>query len=297
MFVICCKLTTGPSLYALLGASVDVTVARTAPVILGPACDISGFRVVILLPSSEVPAKPKGEQVHMAPRSRSTQRCLACRMFVPLCICSIAPRFHLQTRVVILMHHRELTQTTSTALLAKITLSNFELRVRGIRDEPMSNEDLTPEGRQSLVLYPSEEAQELNHEYVTTLTKPISLIVLDGNWRQAAKMGSRIAELRDVPRVKLPVGAPSEFRLRHEHRNDGMSTFEAIARALGIIEGAKVQQELEAIFKIRVERTLWSRGKLAPEHCSGGVPEAAYLAHYLAGCAGGPKPRSPRTEI
>jgi DTW domain-containing protein YfiP len=97
--------------------------------------------------------------------------------------------------------------------------------------------------------------------------------------------------------VKLPAGAPSEFRLRHEHRENGMSTFEAIARSLGIIEGANVQQELEAIFKIRVERTLWSRGKLAPEHCTGGVPEAAFLAHYIAGCAGGTKPRSPRMEI
>ena len=111
------------------------------------------------------------------------------------------------------------------------------------------------------------------------------------------QMGRQIAELRDVPRVKLPVGAPSQFRLRHEHREDGMSTFEAIARSLGIIEGSNVQQELEAIFKIRVERTLWSRGKLAPEHCAGGVPAAAYLAHYIAGCAGSAKLRSPRTEI
>jgi len=202
----------------------------------------------------------------------------------------------LQTRVVILMHRRELVQTTSTALLAKLTLSNFELRVRGLRDEPMSNEGLTPEARQALVLYPSEKARELNREYLTELTKPITLIVLDGSWRQAAKMGSRIAELRDVPRVKLPLSAPSEFRLRHEHREDGMSTFEAIARSLGIIEGPSVQQELEAIFRIRVERTLWSRGKLAPEDCSGGVPEAAYLAHFIAGCAGGPKPRSARAE-
>ncbi len=182
-------------------------------------------------------------------------------------------------------------------MLAKLTLSNFDLRVRGIRDEPMSNEGLTPEERQSLVLYPAEDAQELNRAYLTKLTKPISLIVLDGNWRQAAKMASRIAELRDVPRVKLPVGAASEFRLRHEHRDDGMSTFEAIARSLGIIEGASVQQELETIFKIRVERTLWSRGQLAPEQCAGGVPKAALLAHYIAGCAGGPKPKSRRTAV
>jgi DTW domain-containing protein len=192
------------------------------------------------------------------------------------------------------MHCRELTLPTGTAQLAKLTLSNFELRIRGLRDEPMSHEELTPEGRQSLVLYPSEEAQELNTDYLRTLTKPISLIVLDGNWRQAAKMSSRIGQLRDVPRVKLPVGAQSEYRLRKEHREDRVSTFEAIARSLGVIEGANVQQELEAIFRIRVERTLWSRGQLAPELCTGGVPEAAFLAHHIAGCAGGTKPRSPR---
>lgn len=233
----------------------------------------------------------------MSGRSRSIHRCAACRTFVPLCICSIVPRLHLQTRVLILMHQRELTLTTSTALLAKLTLSNFELRVRGLRDEPMSVEGLTPEGRQSLVLYPSEEAQELNRDYVTKISRPISLIILDGNWRQAAKMGRRIAELRDVPRVKLPVGAPSQYRLRREPREDGMSTFEAIARALGIIEGSMVQKELEAIFRIRVERTLWSRGRLAQEHCTGGVPEAAFIAHDIAGRAGGTKPGSPRIPI
>jgi hypothetical protein len=41
---------------------------------------------------------------------------------------------------------------------------------------------------------------------------------------------------------------------------------------LGILEGSDVQARLEHVFRLMVERTLWSRGRLATEDVTGGVP-------------------------
>jgi len=61
--------------------------------------------------------------------------------------------------------------------------------------------------------------------------------------------------------VSLPGGPPSAYQLRASPRVDGVCTFEAIARALGIIEGGTVQRQMEEFFHIFVERVLYIRGR------------------------------------
>ena len=41
-----------------------------------------------------------------------------------------------------------------------------------------------------------------------------------------------------------------------------MATFEAMARALGVLEGDKVRVQLEDAFRIFTDRLLWARGRL-----------------------------------
>ena len=57
---------------------------------------------------------------------------------------------------------------------------------------------------------------------------------------------------------------------------DGLATFEAIARALGILEGVGIQHELEKVFTMLVDRLLWARGKKSSKDCLGGIPPEAF---------------------
>jgi DTW domain-containing protein len=119
------------------------------------------------------------------------------------------------------------------------------------------------------LLYPSKRAVELSPEYVATLGKPVTLIVPDGSWRQAAKVARREADLKDVAHVTLPNGKDSLYRLRREPKRGGLATFEAIARALGFLENKEVEVRLEGLFLTMVERTLNSRrGILTTESSS-----------------------------
>jgi DTW domain-containing protein YfiP len=203
-----------------------------------------------------------------------------------LCICEIIPRLKISTQLIVLMHLRETHLTTNTAKLARVALEDSEIRIRGEKGKPMSDQGiLTPE-RQSLYLFPSQEAQVLTPELVRSLDKPITLIVPDGSWRQAKKVAKREPVLAQVPHVKLPPGALSTYRLRREPNAESVSTFEAIARALGIIEGPEVQKQLEYLFDVMVERLLWSRGVLPKEECRYPIPQAAIDEFYIAGCRG-----------
>lgn len=127
--------------------------------------------------------------------------------------------------------------------------------------------------RQALLLFPGDGAQPISN--YCNCSKPITLIVPDGNWRQASKMRARIPALKEVPLVTLPRGTPTSYGLRHEPQENGLATMEAIARAFGFLEGVAIQTELERIFRLLVERTLWSRGALKDAEVKGGLPPLA----------------------
>ena len=109
--------------------------------------------------------------------------------------------------------------------------------------------------------YGSDEADLLTPELLATDPRPITLLVPDGNWNQARKVALREPDLAGARRVRLPPGGPSRYLLRGHPDPQRVSTFESVARALGIIEGPELQAELEQIFDVFVERSLLTRGK------------------------------------
>jgi DTW domain-containing protein len=195
----------------------------------------------------------------MGTRSKRSERCPNCRLHTHLCICSDIPRLDLATRLVLVMHHRELAKPTATGRLALAVLSNSELRIQGYREQPLDFQDLNTEQRRTLLLYPAEESQILSRSLLADDPRPVNLVVPDGNWRQAARMGRRLPGLEHATMVRLPAGAKTGWGIRKECHPEGLATFEAIARALGIIDSAEVQESMEALFSLMVERTLQAR--------------------------------------
>ena len=158
------------------------------------------------------------------------------------------------------MHHREWIKPTATGPLALSVLMNSELRIQGYREQPLDFRDLDTGERRTLLLYPGEEAQILSSAVLSADPRPVNLVVPDGNWRQAARMGRRLPGLEHATMVRLPEGAKTGWGIRRECHPEGLATFEAIARALGIIESAGVQESMEELFTLMVARTLQARG-------------------------------------
>jgi DTW domain-containing protein YfiP len=192
-----------------------------------------------------------------------------------LCVCRLmpVPRIATRTRLVLIIHRDEERKPTNTGRLAAECLANSETIVRGHESRP-TPPFLCPPGTKPLFLFPHEEAVTLTD--IAIPADPVTLIVPDGNWRQASKVRNRVPGLRDVRCVSLPIGAPSMYRLRTEAHEGGLATMEAIARAMGLLEGEPgtcVQHALEFVFRAMVDRTLWSRGALRTADVTGGIPD------------------------
>jgi len=193
-------------------------------------------------------------------------------MHESLCLCALIPRLVTRTRVTLVIHRYEVRKPTNSGRLAVDCLVNSEIRVRGHEGEPSEPFEWDG-GVQPLLLFPAEDAVPLTQFADSPL--PISLVVPDGTWRQAFKVRTRVPGLLGIPCVTLPAGVPTCYRLRTETHDRGLGTMEAIARAMGILEGVHIQDALERVFLAMVERTLWLRGELDTSLVTTGIPDIA----------------------
>jgi DTW domain-containing protein len=211
------------------------------------------------------------------PELARIRRCPDCFLHRSLCVCALIPRVATRTRVVLVMHQLELNKPTNTGRLAARCLPNSEILVRGraaAHREPAAFPG-TP-----LLLFPHATAQPLEGWRDSPL--PITLIVPDGTWRQAARARGRVPGADQIPCVSLP--APTTgYRLRQATRPGRLSTMEAIARALGILEGPGVEESLLHLHQIMVDRTLWTNGRLSTEAVTGGIPVGVQSHDPLSG--------------
>ncbi len=176
-----------------------------------------------------------------------------------LCLCASIPHLPLATKLIIIMSKRERKVPTNTGRLAALALPHSVVLSRGDQDNPYDLREHVLSDRPSLLLYPADDAELLTPEWVDG-RGPFNLIVPDGNWRQTSKMRRRDEFMASLPTVRLLPGEASAYRVRKEQKAEGLATIEAIARALGILEGPAVQASLEALLDVMVTRTLASRG-------------------------------------
>jgi DTW domain-containing protein len=221
--------------------------------------------------------------------SRVAVRCARCRMHASLCLCGLIPALVTRTNLVLVIHRAEDRKSTNTGRLAALAISGSRVVVRG-RDADPADELTWSADTRPLLLFPHEDAVPLaSFASMAGDHRSVTLIVPDGTWRQASKVRHRVAGLRDVPCVSLPVGEPSIYRLRAEAHPFGLATLEAIARALRVLEGdrgAEVEGALLQLFRTMVERTLWSRGDIETGDVTGGIAAGTLRHDSMSGPGG-----------
>jgi DTW domain-containing protein len=199
-------------------------------------------------------------------KRKTKDPCQECGLHKNLCICAFIPKIEIDTKILLLIHKSELARTTNSGRLAVKALTNSKMLIRGDKNHPLNlSNDISPDNildkkYQSLLFFPSKNAVPLTKEFVSQHQWPIQLIVPDGNWRQASKVQNRHIELKDIPHVMISKTNKAQYHLRKEHSPEGMSTLEAIACALEIIEGPHVYESLMALYHKKLEHTLIGRG-------------------------------------
>lgn len=187
----------------------------------------------------------------------SRPACARCQRPVPLCLCALIPRLHSSTRVLLLQHPSERRHPLNTARLAALGLVNARLEI----GEEFPELALWLEGQEARLLFPGPGAIRLDRRpAVTASDLPQLLVVPDGTWRKARRLLHANPALAALPRVTLPPGPPSRYRVRKAPAADAVSTIEAVVAALNILDAPARFEALLAPFEALIEGQIAAMG-------------------------------------
>jgi DTW domain-containing protein YfiP len=153
--------------------------------------------------------------------------------------------------VLILQHPSETAHALNTARLAALGLRKAQLRVGEVVKLPVDERD-------NYLLFPGVDATPL--ESLASGERPLRLIVPDGTWRKARRLLHLNPELAALPRVSLPAGLVSRYRLRKAPVPGALSTIEAIVIALNMLEGGGRFDQLLRPFEALIEAQIAAMG-------------------------------------
>ena len=172
-------------------------------------------------------------------------KCPRCLLQQRVCLCSEIKAIATRTRIVIVRHHQEQFRSSNSGQLAHLALPNSEIVDHGGSGGPAA----LPVLDGAWLLFPEGEPRDVAPE-----PPPRQLIVLDATWSQARRMYRKIDALRVLPILRLPDEPMPRARLRESPGPGRVSTIEAIARALRMLEGEPAARALEQLFDVAVRR-------------------------------------------
>lgn len=191
--------------------------------------------------------------------------CEKCGKTPELCICSTLEELKTQTSVLILQHPQEPDKDLGTAKIAQLSLKNSKLKV-GLSWANLDKAWGEKTNRDHwLVLYlGSADVARLhnikkpaialidkknkifskpeNDEYLEhfSTSKRKGIIILDGTWSQAKTIWWRNAWLTKIQRAVVLAPSVSLYgKLRKEPKKESLSTIEAIAYTLAVLDSNK----------------------------------------------------------
>lgn len=152
--------------------------------------------------------------------------CSRCYLKSPQCICDWLPSVATNTQILVIRHITERHIMSNTGRLAALLLPNCRIVDIG-PNLPFDDTEIPIDG--TWLLYPGPNLAPAG-------PAPSCLVVLDASFRRAKRMYKRIEALHRLPELALPPPLLVPHRLRQPPRSDGMSTIEAIAAGLSVVE-------------------------------------------------------------
>ena len=188
----------------------------------------------------------------------SRLQCPRCTRPTERCLCALIPCLPSRTRVLILQHPSEVRHALNTARLAALGLSNAQLLVGEVFEALPAL--LQQPGYRACLLFPGEQVQPLMSYDKSCSELPLLLVVPDGTWRKARKLLHVNPQLANLPRVALPEGLSSRYRLRKAPMPGALSTLEAIVAALNTVEAPTCFDALLKPFEALIEGQIEAMG-------------------------------------
>ena len=165
----------------------------------------------------------------MSPRDR----CYDCFRPAEHCLCRWIEPVDNRTGILVLQHPKERGHAFNTVRLARMALKRSEV-IAGYVPDLARDAELPSRLDGAGLLYPGPGSLDMSK--LAPAERPERLVVLDGTWWHARTMLRDVPALGRLPRFALPGGLTSGFRIREQPAQGCLSTLEAVAAALRLLE-------------------------------------------------------------
>lgn len=191
-------------------------------------------------------------------RGKLLKRCPECQIGLDYCICHWQASCEPDLDVVLLMHPDEILKPTNTGrLVADIApRTTYAFAYSRTEPDPDFMAMLADPNRYCLMVFPADEAdKDLRQVYFQPPDIPtgkrLTLIILDGTWKQARRMMRLAKHLQAIPALNLDMSEQGGYRLRKAINPGQLATAEAVAAvwdAFGQTQSAALLYHYFALF-------------------------------------------------
>ena len=207
-------------------------------------------------------------------RGIALRRCQHCLLAESACICRWRQQRSLDLDFVLIMHRDEVYKPTNTGrLIADVFPGHCRAFLWSrTQPDPALVALLNDPQRDCWLVFPGDrrEHDEIAPDRSKTRCKRLTLILLDGTWKQASKMASKAVWLRDLPRIDALPSTENlmqgNYALRASHCGQRLSTAEAASFILSALNRPAAAEILLDYFSVFNEHYLSSRRNCQPRH-------------------------------
>lgn len=164
------------------------------------------------------------------------ERCERCQLKTSHCICHYRPSGASQVDMVLIMHRDELFKPTNSG---RLIADCFPAQTHAycwsrLEPDPQLLALLQDPGRQCAIVFPA--GDESDRERLTEIApngrKRVTLILLDGTWKQARRMFNLSPWLKELPCLAIDPTERARYVTRNAAFDHYLSTAESAALAL-----------------------------------------------------------------
>lgn len=186
-------------------------------------------------------------------------RCERCLRPVGHCLCALIPGLANTTHVLVIQHPAEQKHALNTGRMLTLGLNYADLLItESLAEHTYWLSALADPQWRTELLFPGEGVPVIGPQPVDA--RPRRLVLLDGTWRKARKLLHLNPLLQTLPKVRLPEGLVSRYRLRKVPGAGALSSIEAGAQALRLLEPRLPVEQLLIPFDALIEAQINAMG-------------------------------------
>jgi len=165
--------------------------------------------------------------------------CGECQRPLPACICTLITDIDNDIHVIVLQHPLEVKQAKGTVTMLAKSLNKCSVFIgEDFTHNSELHQLLSSYAQRVSLLYPSGHAKIIGELEKKKNERPKCLILLDGTWKKAYRIYKLNMFLHKLPHLTLPKGIEGGYQIRKTNKNSALSSLEACAHALILLEGA-----------------------------------------------------------